>query len=75
LVAISVQIFHDVLKPALRQYAQANHGQFPADVAQLKAWFKSPIDESILHRWTVLPKSKLAADLQAQLNEDWFGTR
>lgn len=68
-------IFHDVLKPALQQYAQGNNGQFPTDIAQLKLWFKSPVDEAILQRWVVLPKNKLAPDLQAQLNEDWFITQ
>jgi RNA polymerase sigma factor (sigma-70 family) len=68
-------IFHDVLRPALQQYAQENNGQFPMDIAQLKPWFKSPVDEAILQRWVVLPKSKLAPDLQAQLKEDWFITQ
>jgi RNA polymerase sigma factor (sigma-70 family) len=68
-------VFHDVLKPALQQYAKDNNGQFPADIAQLKPWFKSPVDDAVLQRWVVLPKSKLAEDLQAQLGEDWFITQ
>jgi RNA polymerase sigma factor (sigma-70 family) len=68
-------IFHEVLKPALAQYAMDNNGQFPADIAQLKPWFKSPVDDAILQRWVVLPKNRLASDLQAQLREDWFITQ
>jgi hypothetical protein len=68
-------VFHDVLKPALQEYARANNSQFPTDIAQLKPWFKSPMDDAILQRWIVLPKSRLAADLQAQLHEDWFVTQ
>jgi RNA polymerase sigma factor (sigma-70 family) len=45
------------LKPALDQYRQANQGQFPADISQLQPYFDPPVDDSILQRWEVAPKS------------------
>jgi RNA polymerase sigma factor (sigma-70 family) len=68
-------IFHDVLQPALQQYIKDINGQFPADIAQLIPWFKTPLEDVILQRWTVVPKSLLAPDLQKQLTEDWFITQ
>jgi hypothetical protein len=40
----------------LQQYEQAN-GQFPTDITQLKPYFDPPVDDSILQRWEVAPKS------------------
>jgi len=45
------------LKPALSQYEQANQGQFPASLAQLQPYFNPPVDDAILQRWQVAPKS------------------
>ena len=64
----------DVLRPALLEFAAANQGQFPADIHQLKPYFKSPAEEAVLQRWVVLPKSSLAPGLREQLNEEWFIT-
>jgi hypothetical protein len=46
-----------VLKPALNQYEQANQGQFPASISQLQPYFNPPVDDLILQRWEVAPKS------------------
>lgn len=46
-----------VLTPALNQYEQANQGQFPASISQLQPYFNPPVDDSILQRWEVAPKS------------------
>jgi hypothetical protein len=43
------------LNPALKQFAQANNGQFPTDLSQLQQYFSQPVDESILQRWEVVP--------------------
>jgi hypothetical protein len=44
-----------MLNPALTQYAQANNGQFPTDIAQLKPYFPSPVEDAILERWEIAP--------------------
>ena len=51
------------LRPALLQYAEDNSGQFPADLSQLKPYFKSPVDEAVLQRYEILPASKLPSSL------------
>jgi len=51
------------LRPALRQYAEDNNGQFPADLSQLKPYFKSPVDDAVLQRYEILPTSKLPSSL------------
>ena len=66
---------NDLLNPALQQYAHDNNGRFPGDVSQLKPYFKSPIEDAVLQRWAVLPRSKLVKGLQAQLEEDWYITQ
>ncbi|PYJ86103.1 MAG: hypothetical protein DME22_06555 [Verrucomicrobia bacterium] len=66
---------NDLLNPALQQYAHDNNGRFPGDVSQLKPYFKSPIEDAVLQRWMVLPRSKLVKGLQAQLEEDWYITQ
>jgi RNA polymerase sigma factor (sigma-70 family) len=65
------------LRPALRQYAEANNGQFPTDLSQLKPYFKSPIDDAILQRYEILPASKLPSTLVRYLRagEDWVITQ
>jgi hypothetical protein len=45
-----------VLGPALKQFEQANNGQFPTALSQLQPYFDPPVDESILQRWEVAPK-------------------
>jgi hypothetical protein len=47
------------LQPALRQYAQANNGQFPTDINQLQPYFNPPVDDSVLQRWQVASQSPL----------------
>ena len=51
------------LRPALLQYAEDNNGQFPADLSQLKPYFKSPVDDAVLQRYEILPTSKLPSSL------------
>jgi hypothetical protein len=63
-----------LLNPALQQYAHDNAGRFPGDVSQLKRYFKSPVEDAVLRRWEVVPRSKLTSELQAQVNEDSFIT-
>lgn len=68
------QFVHDLLHPALQQYAKDNPGQFPGDLSQLKPYFKRPVDDAVLQRWEILPRNNLAnyvaGDLKA--GEDWI---
>jgi len=58
-----LQVF-DVLWGALRQYAKANDGQFPASMSQLTPFLRSPIDDAILQRYEIVPASSLVGELQ-----------
>ncbi len=68
-----------MLNPALTQYAQANNGQFPTDLAQLKPYFPSPVEDAILDRWEIAPASMVRTDnfgdpiitQKAAVDEDW----
>jgi hypothetical protein len=72
-----------LLQPALKRYAEANNGQFPTDLNQLRPYFASPVEDAILDRWAILPVEALretvwAADLgktvittKAPVDEDW----
>lgn len=52
-----------VFAGALRKYTQANDGMLPGDMAELKPFFESPIDENILQRYKVAGGRRLS-DLQ-----------
>src|SRR5258708_14074376 len=43
--------FAGALQNALRNYAQASNGQLPTDLSQLKPYFGSAIDDSVLQRY------------------------
>jgi hypothetical protein len=43
--------FAGMLQTALHNYAQAANGQLPADMAQLKPYFASAVDDSVLQRY------------------------
>jgi RNA polymerase sigma factor (sigma-70 family) len=49
--------------PSLRNYAQANGGQLPTDVSQLKPYFSFPVDDATLQRYQML-KAGNVSDLQ-----------
>jgi RNA polymerase sigma factor (sigma-70 family) len=51
-----------LLNPALSQYAQANHGQFPSDLAQLQPYFPSSVEDAILERWEIAPANTVRTD-------------
>jgi hypothetical protein len=61
-----------LLRPALRKYRDANHGQFPADLSQLRSYFDPPIDDSILQRFEILPAAELPG---LKLRDDWIVTQ
>jgi hypothetical protein len=49
--------FANQLQPALKQYLQANNGQFPTDLNQLQSYFIAPVDNAILQRYEIAPAS------------------
>lgn len=69
----------DFLNPALTQYAKAHNGAFPTDITQLNPYFPSPVEDAILDRWMVAPRSTVRTDdfgdpiitLKAAVDEDW----
>jgi hypothetical protein len=63
----------DILGGALRQYAQANNGQFPRELSQLSPYFSSPIDTAILNRYEIVRADSLVNDLR--VGEDWVITQ
>ena len=66
---------HTYLQPALKQYAQENPGQFPTDIAQLKPYFKSPVEEATLDRWGVFAARRLTHLSVNLRDEDWVITQ
>jgi len=61
------------LVPAMQQYANEHDQQSPTALSQLKPYFKSPIDDTILDRWVILPASSLAKELQT--GDAWLLTQ
>ncbi len=43
------------MQPALQKYAQTHNSQFPTDLAQLRPYLKSPVDDIVLERWKIAP--------------------
>jgi RNA polymerase sigma factor (sigma-70 family) len=66
------QVF-STLWAALRKYGQDHAGQFPADLAELRPYFKTPIDDAILQRYQIIPASSLVTELQP--GGDWVITQ
>jgi RNA polymerase sigma factor (sigma-70 family) len=42
---------------ALQKYTKANNGEFPKEMSQLQSYFDLPVDDGILSRWEIVPKS------------------
>jgi len=54
------QAFGNMTREALKKYAEANNGLLPADLSQLKPYFETPVEDSILQRYSLLQTGKLA---------------
>ena len=52
--------FGNALRTALRSYTDANQGQLPGDLSQLKPYFDAPVDDNMLARYSLLQTGKLA---------------
>src|SRR5262249_46640196 len=57
---IAKREFGSVLQEALRAYTDANNGQLPQDLAQLKPFFTQPVDDATLQRYKLLQTGALA---------------
>jgi hypothetical protein len=66
--------FGSMTYKALKQYAQANGGQFPTDLSELKPFYASPIDDGMLQRWQIVPAKSLFPFL-AERGGDWLITQ
>ena len=51
--------FLNVAEKALRKYLEANQGQFPPDLAQLKPYFENPPTDEMLQRYQIVPASDI----------------
>jgi hypothetical protein len=65
--------FARILWPALKQYAGANNGQFPTDLAQLEPYFASPVSDAVLQRYQIVAANSLVSSL-AEVGGDWLIT-
>lgn len=63
----------DILHGALRQYGQANNGQFPQELSQLSPFVRSPVDDYILNRYEIVRADSLVSELQR--GDDWVITQ
>ena len=58
--------FDRVLRKGLQGYMDANGGQLPTDLAQLKPYFSTPVDDSVLQRYQMLQTGNIK-DLPNQM--------
>ncbi len=59
------QAFSQLVQPALQKYVQTHNSQFPTDLAQLRPYLKSPVDDAVFERWKIGPASEFP-NLQSQ---------
>jgi RNA polymerase sigma factor (sigma-70 family) len=52
--------FGDMMRKALKQYAQANGDMLPSDISQLQSYFNPPVDEAVLKRYELTQSGKLS---------------
>ena len=71
--------FGRMLQHALRSYTDANNGQLPQDLTQLKPYFDKPVDDAVLQRYQLLqsgplnavpPDQYLVADVAPLIDEE-----
>jgi hypothetical protein len=60
---------------AVKEYARANNNQFPTDLSRLKPYFATPIEDSILRRYHIVPASSLNERVAGGLGSDWVITQ
>jgi RNA polymerase sigma factor (sigma-70 family) len=62
--------FAQMLQNALANYSQANNGQSPADIAQLKPFFGSAVDASLLQRYEVTQPGIISEKANSLADQD-----
>ncbi|HEX4646073.1 MAG TPA: hypothetical protein VH598_10725 [Verrucomicrobiae bacterium] len=62
--------FADALQTALRNYAQAANGQSPTDWSQLKPYFGSAVDDSVLQRYEFTQPGTVTAKTTSLVGPD-----
>jgi RNA polymerase sigma factor (sigma-70 family) len=60
--------FEQLVQPALQKYLQTHNSQFPTDLAQLRPYFKAPVDDAVLERWQIAPASEFPGILAQDSN-------
>jgi hypothetical protein len=63
--------FTKEFQSALKGFMAVNDGQWPTDLNQLKTYFNPPVDDVILDRWQIVPKSALPG---REFAGDWVMT-
>ncbi len=63
--------FVSTAQPALKNYIEANNGQFPTDLSQLQPYFNPSVDDAILNRWKIVPQSDVPG---VGVGPDWVIT-
>jgi type II secretory pathway pseudopilin PulG len=58
---------------AFKRYAHDNNGLQPTDLAQLKPYFASSVDDAILQRYEIVPATSLVKELQG--SNEWVITQ
>jgi hypothetical protein len=51
--------FTKQFQSALKDYMALNNGQWPTDLHQLRTFFNPPVEDAVLERWHIVPKSAL----------------
>jgi len=60
---------------ALKEYAAANNGNFPKDLSELKPYFETPAEESMLERYHVVPAKSLPLESLQRAGQNWVITQ
>lgn len=60
--------FSQLVQPALQKYVQTHNSQFPTDLAQLRPYLKSPVDDAVFERWKIVPASEFPGILSQGSN-------
>ena len=69
--------FLHLVQAALNKYSQANSGQFPADLSQLRPYCEPSVEEMLLQLYEIKPADILPESTRKDLNVkvDWVVTR
>lgn len=69
------RVFSRAAFQALQRFSQVNGGQFPTDLAQLKPYFTTPVDDAMLDRYQIVPVSQLPSSARDQISGEFVITQ